>query len=60
LDLSGKGSKGIPDLPDKCRIKSAQYLDQGAWRYLHRREEDTFDIDETGLSWPSQELTVHI
>ena len=58
LDLSVAGYKGIPNLPDKCKIKYAQYLDQGTWKYLGERERHTFDIDKTGLSWPNQKLKV--
>ena len=56
LDLSASSSKGIPKLPDNCKVKSVEYLDI-TWKQLPKKEADTFSLKRTS-SWYKNELSV--
>lgn len=50
LDPSASGFKGILNLPNKCKVKSVEYLDM-TWKSLAKKDADTFSISSIG-NWP--------
>ena len=57
LDFSMPDSKGVPNLPDQCKVKSVEYLLNATWQQLPKKEKDTFSIK--GISrWVRNELKV--
>lgn len=56
LDPLASGFKGILNLPNKCKVKSVEYLDM-TWKSLAKKDADTFSISSIG-NWPYTALLV--